>query len=322
LATAGLAAGSSATRVIGTSGEAFRATMARLNLGSLVAGIGHVSVPLSITSGTPDLHVFVFATEPAGPRRISGWTVRHQHIFHHRPNDLAFTRSPTSRPGRFAVLAAPFDLMDAQGPGVTGLDPKVPLNDTRLFIAPEAQRARLIALMNDVERLAREKPWIVQTPEPAKALAGTIMEALLACLTLGQPSRDRAAPGRHRQIVARMERALQERPGEMLSLPDLCAEVGVAQRTLNLACQEFLGQGAMQYARGRRLDHVHQSLKTSDPATTQVTSVAMRYGFWELGRFAQAYRLRFGERPSETLRRNAVRTDSRQGAEAVRAAIA
>ena len=129
-------------------------------------------------------------------------------------------------------------------------------------------------------------------PAPAKALEDTIMEALLACLTLGQPSRDRAAPGRHRRIAAHLERALRERPEEMLSLSALCAEVGVAQRTLNLACEEFLGQSAMRYARGRRLDHVRQCLLMADPTATSVTGVAMQYGFWELGRFAQAYRKR------------------------------
>jgi len=91
----------------------------------------------------------------------------------------------------------------------------------------------------------------------------------------------------------------------MLSLGAICAAVGVPQRTLNLACQEFLGESAMHYARNRRLDRVRATLLVSDPASTLITSVAMHYGFWELGRFAQAYRLRFGERPSDTLRRNA-----------------
>jgi transcriptional regulator GlxA family with amidase domain len=92
----------------------------------------------------------------------------------------------------------------------------------------------------------------------------------------------------------------------MLSLSDICAAVGVAQRTLNLACEEFLGESAVQYARNRRLDRVRERLLASDPSTTRVTSVAMQYGFWELGRFAQAYRIRFGEHPSETLRRAAL----------------
>jgi transcriptional regulator GlxA family with amidase domain len=139
---------------------------------------------------------------------------------------------------------------------------------------------------------------------------------------MGQPSRTRAAPGRHRRIVANLEHALRERPEEMLSLSALCAEVGVAQRTLNLACEEFLGQSAMRYARGRRLDHIRQCLLTSDPGATTVTEVAMRYGFWELGRFAQAYRLRFGEHPSTTLRRTAAPAGLRHDTLSVHARIA
>jgi AraC-like DNA-binding protein len=299
-----LAAGASVLGFGGPIGKSFQARLTRVSLDRLSIGLGKASASVTLSSGVPDAHVFMFATEPADARRISGWTVGHRHIFHPRPNDHAFATSPR-QPGASAVITVPFDLLAAYGSGVTGLDHKAPMHDDRLFLAPEAQRIRLISLVNDVERLAREEPWIVQMPVPAKALADTITEALLACLTLGQQSRDRAAPGRQRRIVARLERALRERPEEMLSLSALCAEVGVAQRTLNLACEEFLGQSAMRFARGRRLDHVRQCLLMADPPTTSVTDVAMRYGFWELGRFAQAYRLRFGEHPSKTLRRGA-----------------
>jgi AraC-like DNA-binding protein len=150
----------------------------------------------------------------------------------------------------------------------------------------------------------REGPRPAVDPALRSTLArGALIEALLACLTQGLALPDRAALRRHRQIVTRFENLLRERPEEMLSLSAICAALGVAERTLSLACQEFLGQGPMQYARGRRLDMVRLRLLAADPAQTQVTDVAMHYGFWELGRFAQAYRLRFGERPSQTLRR-------------------
>jgi AraC-like DNA-binding protein len=297
-----LAAGANVLGFGGKIANMFQARLTRVSLDRVSVGAGKASASVSLSSGVPDAHVFLFATGNFAARRISGWNVGHRYIFHPRPNDLAVLTTPPE-PGPSGVITVPFDLLAAHGSGVTGLDPNVPLNDDRLFLAPEAQRTRLISLIDDVERLAREEPWVVQMPAPAKALEDTILEALLDCLTLGQPSRDRVAPGRQRRIVARLERALRERPEEMLSLADLCAETGVAGRTLNLACEEFLGQSAMRYARGRRLDHARQCLLMADPAATSVTDVAMRYGFWELGRFAQAYRLRFGERPSETLRR-------------------
>lgn len=283
-----------------------------MNPDRLSIGVGKASTSVTVTSGVPNAHVFMFATEPAAARRISGWTVGRHHIFHPRPNDLAFATSPASQPWPYAVITAPFDLLAAQGPQLTGLDPKIPLNDDRLFQAPEGAMVRLVSLMEDATRIAEETPWIATAPQPAKALAGAITDALLACLAQGRAARDRAALRRHRQIVAKLEQVMRERPADMLCMADLCAAMGVARRTLNQACLEFLGQGATQYARARRLDHVRTTLAASDPGTTQVTRVAMDFGFWELGRFAHAYRVRFGERPSDTLQRNRSGTDLAQ----------
>jgi len=208
-------------------------------------------------------------------------------------------------PWAFGIVTMPFERLTEHAPNLMGAGHATPLDDDRMFVAPSAAMNELIALMSDISGVIQTTPEVLAEPQPSKALAGAVVDRLMACLSEGLVKPDRAALGRHRQIVARFERALEERPEEMLSLGDICRVVGAAERTLNLACQEFLGEGAVRYARNRRLDLVHARLRASDPATTLVTKVAMDHGFWELGRFAQAYRLRFGERPSDTLRRNA-----------------
>lgn len=58
----------------------------------------------------------------------------------------------------------------------------------------------------------------------------------------------------------------------------------------------------MAYLREVRLRKAHQTLLESNPSTVTVASVAYRWGFTNLGRFASAHATRYGEAPSATLR--------------------
>jgi transcriptional regulator GlxA family with amidase domain len=58
----------------------------------------------------------------------------------------------------------------------------------------------------------------------------------------------------------------------------------------------------MKLLKATRLNEVNKALTAADPGDC-VTRIATDCGFSQLGRFAVEYRQRFGESPSETLKR-------------------
>ena len=112
-----------------------------------------------------------------------------------------------------------------------------------------------------------------------------------------------AGAQRHEVIVRRFEEFLEANPNTPLYMPEICAAVGAAERTIRAACEDHLGMGPIRYLGLRRMHLVHRALLRADSSMATVTQIATDHGFWELGRFAVAYRTLFGEPPSATLRR-------------------
>jgi AraC-like DNA-binding protein len=139
-------------------------------------------------------------------------------------------------------------------------------------------------------------------PHAAEVLERELTDALVDCLTAPEAAGNSTTKRRHAQIMNRLEDALSERGGRQPSLPELCAALGVPERTLRACCVEFLGLSPGRYLRLRRLNLARAALRQADPAMTGVAEIARRYQFSELGRFAADYRAVFGETPSATLR--------------------
>lgn len=87
------------------------------------------------------------------------------------------------------------------------------------------------------------------------------------------------------------------------SVAELCTAYEVPRRTLNRAFQTVLGMGPATYLRRVRLNGARRALQQRSPGSGTVAAIALEFGFWHLGRFAEQYDKLFGELPHETLRR-------------------
>jgi transcriptional regulator GlxA family with amidase domain len=95
---------------------------------------------------------------------------------------------------------------------------------------------------------------------------------------------------------------LADRLQDSWSVERLASAVGLSCRTLHRAVRRELGLSPMMLLRRVRLAQARADLEAPGHDTS-VTNVAYDCGFSHLGRLAQEYARRFGESPSETLRR-------------------
>jgi transcriptional regulator GlxA family with amidase domain len=87
-----------------------------------------------------------------------------------------------------------------------------------------------------------------------------------------------------------------------IGLPEIVAASGVPGRTLVQHFRDFKGTSPMRYLRAARYDKVREALRRAEPEES-IADIAAKWGFSHMGRFSVDYRSRFGETPSETLRR-------------------
>jgi transcriptional regulator GlxA family with amidase domain len=109
----------------------------------------------------------------------------------------------------------------------------------------------------------------------------------------------------HRDIVVRIEDIARANLGEPLHLLDLCKSASVTEHSVRNAFRHVYGATPCRHLREFRMREARKALLAPGPKDKTVTDIAMRFGFFEIGRFAVRYRLTYGESPSTTLRRAA-----------------
>ncbi|MDG6103245.1 AraC family transcriptional regulator [Dactylosporangium aurantiacum] len=111
-----------------------------------------------------------------------------------------------------------------------------------------------------------------------------------------------AAPARPRTVQRAVD-AIRADPARAFTVTELAAVAGVSVRALQEGFRRHVGLAPLAMLRRIRLGCARDELLAAGPHEVTVAEVAHRWGFGHLGRFAAAYRARFGETPSATLHR-------------------
>ena len=204
-------------------------------------------------------------------------------------------------------MSLPNDEFDAATQAVVGLDLSKKFQGQVIRPSPTLM-SRLLKLHKIITQLAHDAPDILEQPQVRRALEEQAIHVMIRCIANGVSAETSIGQRRHGAIIARFRDFLEENPDQSLYLTDICAGIGVAERTLRACCEEHLGMGPVRYLALRRMYLVRRALLAAEGSKTSVTRVATDHGFWELGRFSVAYRRLFGESPSETLRRPQIQT--------------
>ena len=82
--------------------------------------------------------------------------------------------------------------------------------------------------------LAEEAPTILAHPDASRGLEQSLIEAMIDWLGGTELQQDRTASRQHTAIMRRFHRTIEQHGDQSLYLPELCAKVGVAERTLRV----------------------------------------------------------------------------------------
>lgn len=102
--------------------------------------------------------------------------------------------------------------------------------------------------------------------------------------------------------AARAAAWLRDHAQQAVTLRDVADAVGLSERGVQSAMRRAYGESPMERLRTERLEGAHRDLVAGGEGV-RVAETARRWHLTHLGRFAASYAERYGEQPSETLRR-------------------
>jgi AraC-like DNA-binding protein len=287
--------------VVTTKGE-FHAELKRIELSKLWVQSGRMNLPVISHSAVSAERapIFFLTKGNQAAYRYGGLNTSLGEIIAVKAGSTHYSRSEATT--HWATLSFKCEDLAVVGRILVGRE-LTPPSVTHCLRPSPALMARLLNLHEAARKFADVPAHILASSEPARALEHALTHALITCITDGSTVEMRLGARQHLVILTRFEDFVTANNNRPLYLAEICAAVGVSDRMLRMCCQEHLGMGPVRYLWLRRMHLARRALMEATPLTATVATIAMDYGFWELGRFAVRYRELFGEVPSASLLR-------------------
>jgi AraC-like DNA-binding protein len=134
------------------------------------------------------------------------------------------------------------------------------------------------------------------------ALEEVLLNGFMLLLSPDRSRRDRTVTDPGRRLVLEACEIMRSRIEEPVQIGEIASTLGISARHLQAGFRRHLGKTPRTFLTECRLDLARRKLEQRVPGQS-VTAAALECGFSNLGEFAGKYWQRFGEKPSETLRR-------------------
>lgn len=185
------------------------------------------------------------------------------------------------------------DYLDREVTALVGLSTRA--MPRQLDVRSDGARAWL-ALLTSVGSALLQDPTLARDRTVGERLAASVTAALVNACFPEEPGCGTVRP----RIVTAVVDAMEADPAREWTAADLAEVSGVGVRRLQQGFRRYLGTTPTATLQSIRLERVHADLLSGRAAS--VAEAAYRWGFTHLGRFAAAYRQKYGVSPSRQLR--------------------
>lgn len=137
----------------------------------------------------------------------------------------------------------------------------------------------------------------LKNPKKNEALINSIIQSLVEYLNIANQKKIPLQKSKKQIAVKKAVKLINNNVNQLFSIPQICAIVGVSERTLLSSFKEKYKVSPSDYIKAFRLNKVKQEIYNTKTKT--ISEIAGKYHFWHMGQFAKDFKKQFGILPSQ-----------------------